>query len=100
MWAIQPEGISDAEDEVGHRPRREQLFATLGMSEPRQVDRHQVGVFGQPWPRWLEGEQALRPWTQQQCVVVALLALGEANRQPVDRGELSLDWRTPLRCHP
>src|ERR1700737_1257532 len=44
----------------------------------------QMGVLGQPRPDRLEGEQALRPRTEQQGVIVAVLAFGEADGQPVD----------------
>src|SRR5271168_1484220 len=47
----------------------------------------QMGVLGQPRPDRLEGEQALRPRTEQQGVVVAVLAFGEVDGQPVDGSE-------------
>jgi len=60
----------------------------------------------QPRPHRLEGEQAFRPRAQQQGVIVAVLALREADRQPVDDPELHLDGRVqpgghdaaPSRC--
>src|SRR5579883_3233773 len=64
------------------------------MTEPRQIDRHQVGVFGQSRPDRLEREQALRPGAQQEGVIVAIRAFGEANRQSVDGPELCPDART------
>ncbi len=88
---LEPEGVGDANHELAHRPRREQRVATLGMAEPGQVDRHQMGVFGEPDPGRVEREQALRPRAQQQGVIVAVLALGETDGQPVDRPELRLD---------
>ena len=88
---LEPERVGDANDELAHRPRREQRIATLGMTEPRQVDRHQMRVFGESRPHRLEREQALRPRAQQEGVIVPVLALGEADGQPVDRPELHLD---------
>src|SRR6202011_2146579 len=52
-------------------------------------------VRGQPLPRRLEGEQALRPRTEQQGVVVSVLALGEADGQSIDGPELRLDAVEP-----
>jgi hypothetical protein len=71
--------------------RGQQPVATLRMAEPWQVDRHQMGVLGQPRPGRLEGEQAFWPWAQQQGVIVAVLALGVADGEPVDGPELRLD---------
>jgi hypothetical protein len=89
---LEPEGVGDANEERAHRPWRQQRVATLGMTEPRQVDRHQMGVFGEPRPGRFEGEQALRPWAQQQGVIAALvLALDEADGESVDGAELRLD---------
>ena len=65
------------------------------MTEPRQVDRHQMGVFGQPRPGRFEGEQALRPRAQQQRVIVPALALGEADGQPIDSPKLHLGYVQP-----
>ena len=48
MRVLEPEGVGGADDELGHRPRRQQRVAALGMTEPGQVDGHQVGVLGQP----------------------------------------------------
>ena len=76
----------DPNDELAHRARREQLIASLGTTEPRQVDRHQVRLLGESRPGRLEREQALRPGAQQEGVIVPV-ALGEADRQPVDGPE-------------
>src|ERR1700686_1343161 len=65
------------------------------MAEPGQVDGHQVGVLGQPRPGGLEREQAFRPRTQQQRVIVAGLALRVADRQPVDGPKVRLDAVEP-----
>ena len=91
MRVLEPECVGDANDELAHRPRRQQRIATLGMTEPRQVDRHQMGVLGESRPGRFEREQALRPRAQQEGVIVPVLALGEADGQPVDRPELRLD---------
>src|SRR6266446_6025966 len=48
-------------------------------------------VFSQPPPHLREGEQALRPWVQQQRVIGAVLTLGEANGQPVNGAELDFN---------
>jgi hypothetical protein len=53
----------------------------------------------QPRPHRLEGEQAFRPRAQQQGVIVAVLALREADRQPVDDPELHLDGRVQPGGH-
>ena len=93
MRLLEPERVGGANDELAHGPRRHQASSALGLTEPRQVDRHQVGVLGEPRPRRLEREQALRPRAQQEGVVVPLLALGEADRQPIDGPELGwIDW--------
>src|ERR1700730_2360598 len=52
-------------------------------------------VHGQPLPRRLEGEQAFRPRTEQQGVVVSVLALGKADGQSIDSPELRLDAVEP-----
>src|SRR3984893_11679732 len=52
-------------------------------------------VHGQPLPCRLEGEQALPPRTEQQGVVVWVLALGEADGQSIDGPELWLDAVEP-----
>jgi hypothetical protein len=96
---LKPKRISNANDELAHRPRRQQRIPTLGMTEPRQVNCHQMRTVGQPRPRRLEGEQALRPRAQQKGVIVSVLALGEADGQPVDRPEPRLDGRVRPRAH-
>ena len=96
---LEPERVGDTNHELAHRPRREQRVAALGMTEPRQVDRHQMRVLGEPQPGRLEREQTLRPWAQQQGVIVAILALREADRQPVDRPELCLDGAVQPVAH-
>ena len=48
-------------------------------------------VLGEPVPHLVEGEQALGPRAQEQRILVAGVALGEANVQPVDRPVLRLD---------
>src|SRR5580692_11251613 len=70
------------------------------MTEPGQVYRHQVRVLGEPRPHRLERQQALWPRAQQQGVIVTVLALGEADRQPVDDPELHLDRRVQPGGHP
>ena len=97
---LEPERVGEADDELAHRPRREQRIAALGMTESRQVDRHQMRVFGEPQPGRLEGEQALRPRAQQQRVIVPVLALGETDGQPVDGSELRLDGAVQPGAHP
>ena len=91
MRVLEPEGVGDADDELAHRPRGQQRIAALGMAEPRQVNRDQVRMLGQPRPHRLEGEQAFWPWAEHQRVIVAVLALGEADGQPVDDPEPHLD---------
>jgi len=88
---LEPQRVGEADHELAHRSRRQQIVATLGMTEAWQVDRHQVCVFGQSRPHRLEGEQALGPRVQQEGVVAPILALGEADRQSVDGAELRLD---------
>ena len=92
---LESERVSEASDELAHRPRGEQRVAALGMTESRQVDRHEMRVFGESQPGRLEGEQALRPRAQQQGVIVPVLALGVADRQPVDRPEPRV-WMEPF----
>ena len=77
---LEPERVGEADDELAHRARREQLIAPLGMTESRQVDGHQMRAFGEPQPSRFEGEQALRPGAQQQRVIGPVLALGETDR--------------------
>jgi hypothetical protein len=36
----EPEGVGAGDDELAHRPRREQPITTLRMTEPGQVYRH------------------------------------------------------------
>jgi hypothetical protein len=86
--ACEPEGVGSVDDELAHRPRRQQRIAALRMTEPWQVDRHQVRVLGEPRPHRLERQQAFWPRAQQQGVIVMVLALGETDRQPVDDPEL------------
>jgi hypothetical protein len=100
--AREPEGVGDGNDELAHRPRRQQPIAALRMTEPGQVYRHQVRVLGEPRPHRLERQQALRPRTQQQGVIVTVPALGKPDRQPVNDPELHLDWGVQpggQRCH-
>ncbi len=61
--------------ERAHRPRGEQCFAPLGMTKSRQVDRHEMRMFGESQPGGLESEYSLRPGAQQQGVIVAVPAL-------------------------
>jgi hypothetical protein len=61
------------------------------MPEAGEVDGHQMRVLGEPVPDLVEGVDALRPGAQQECVIVPLLALGEADLQSVDRSELRFD---------
>jgi hypothetical protein len=79
MRITQPEYVGDPNQALAHGPWREQPIASLEVAEPGQVDGHQVGVFGQPRLGRLEGEQAFRPRTEQQGVIVAVLALGIAD---------------------
>src|SRR5207248_6691533 len=69
--------VSEADHELAHCTRREQLIAALRMPEPRQVHCHQVHAFSQTFPRRRERQQALRPGAQQQRMYVARLTLGE-----------------------
>jgi hypothetical protein len=43
---LQPEGVGGPDDELAHRLRGQQLVPALGMPEPGQVDRHQMGSVG------------------------------------------------------
>ena len=97
--ALEPEGVGGANEELAHRLRRQQHVAALGAPEPRQVDRHEMRPLGEPGPGRLEREQALRPRAQQEGVVVALPALGETDRQPVDCPELRLDGTVQPGAH-
>jgi len=90
MWVLEPERVGDFDDEIPHRAWGKQRIAALGMTEPRQVDRYQVRLFGKARPRRLERQQALGPWAQQQGVIVPVLALRESDGQPVDGPELHL----------
>jgi hypothetical protein len=45
---LEREGVGGAYEELGHGTRGQQGIAALGVTEPRQVDRYQVGVIGQP----------------------------------------------------
>src|SRR5580700_5498322 len=69
------------------------------MSEPRQVDRDEVRVLGEPCPHRLEGEQAFWPRAQHQRVVALVTALGESNRKAVDHPELHLNGRVKPGGH-
>ena len=85
VWAddvriIEPECAGDADEELAHGTRGQQRVLALRMPEPGQVDRHQMSALGEPRPRRLEGEKALRPWAQQQGVIVTAPALGEPHR--------------------
>jgi hypothetical protein len=85
---LEPEGVRCADEELRHRPGGQQRVPALGMTEPGQVDRHQMGMLGEPRPHLLEREQAFRPRAEQQSVIVVILALGEPDCQPVDDPEL------------
>src|SRR6266403_5772298 len=95
MRAGEFECVGDPNYELAHRLWRQQPIATLGVAEPGQVDGHQMGVLGEARPGRLEGEQALRPRTEQQGVIVSILALGGADGQPVDGPELRPDAIEP-----
>src|SRR6266511_4251077 len=83
--------------EPTHRPRRQQIQTSLGLSEPRQVDRHQVEVFGQAVPHLAECEQALRPGIcQHDRVVHFLTSLRVANPQAIGCAERCLYRRHAL----
>jgi hypothetical protein len=97
VWTLEPQRVDEADHELTHRARRQQLVATLGMTEARQVDRHQMRMLGQSRPHRLESQQALRPRAQQEGIITSLLALGEADRQSIDSAELRLD-RYVHRC--
>jgi hypothetical protein len=58
--AREAESVGGADDELAHRPRRQRI-AALGMTEPGQVDHHQVRVLGEPRPHRLERQQAFWP---------------------------------------
>jgi hypothetical protein len=88
---LEPELVGEPDDEPTHRPRREERGATLGVSEPGQVHRDHVGVLSEPVPHLAEGEQALGPRAEEECVVVTLRALGEPDPEAVDRPELWLE---------
>ena len=88
---VELERVRETDDELAHRTRRQQLVAALGMTEPRQVDRHQMCLLGEAQPCRLECEQALRPGAQQENMILAVIALGDTDRQPVDRPEPRLD---------
>jgi hypothetical protein len=49
--------------ECPHGGRREQVELTFGLTEPREVDRHEVELSGQSIPNLSEGEHALGPGT-------------------------------------
>src|SRR6266568_2903626 len=58
------------------------------MSEPWQVNGHQMGVLSELPPRRFEGQQALRPRAEQEGALIAMvLAYGEPDCQPVDDPE-------------
>ena len=97
---LQPERVGDGEHELAHRSRGHQGVAALGVAEPRQVDRHQMGLLGELPPDRLEGQQRLRPRTEQQCVVVVAPALGEPDRQAVDDTEPDLERGVEPGGHP
>jgi len=99
MRMLEPEGVGSAENEVAHRPRGQQRIAAQRMTEPRQVDRHQMGVLGEPRPHRLEHEQALRPRAEQQGLLAAVLAESEPDRQPVDDPEPYLEGRVQPGGH-
>jgi hypothetical protein len=69
------------------------------MPEAGQVNGHQMGVLGQAAPDLVERIKAFRPRTEQERVLVPIFALGEADRQPVDRPELRCDRRAQPGAH-
>ena len=79
VWALEAERVGEADHELAHRPGRHHLIPSLGVTEPRQVDRDQVGVGREPSPHRFERQQALRPWAEQKGVMVSLIAFGEAD---------------------
>jgi hypothetical protein len=95
---LEPELVREPNDELTHGTRRQERVATLGMPESR-VDGHEMRVPCEPIPHLVEGVDALRPGAQQERVIVPLLALGEADLQPVDRPELRLDRCLQREAH-
>ncbi|BAY49388.1 hypothetical protein SAMD00079811_70170 [Scytonema sp. HK-05] len=78
---LQPERVGKAHNELAHRARKHERVAALGVSEAREVDRHEVRVLGKPRPRWLERIQALRPRTEEEGMHTSpwVLTLGVAD---------------------
>src|SRR5712692_11187081 len=97
MRPFQPEAVGHPHDELAYGPGRHERILAFRMPESREVDCNQVGPFRQPIPDGLEGVKALRPGTQQQRMILPLLALCEPDRQSVDGAELRPDGL--LRFH-
>jgi hypothetical protein len=97
VWLLQAERVGGSNDEFPHRFWGHQRIAVLGLPEPREIDRHQMGVLCQPGPGGLVAVNALRPGAQQERVVVPWLALGVANGQTVNAADTRLD-RLAQRC--
>jgi hypothetical protein len=96
---FEPELVGEPDDELAHRARRQERVAPLGMAEARQVDRDEMRVLSEAVPHLVEGMNALRPGAQEERVVVARLAFGEADFQSVDRPELRLDRSVQHGAH-
>ena len=67
----EPERVDRPRDELAHLPRSEQIVAALRLSEARKVDREHLEVSRQPGPDGDEGENALRPGTEEHDLLVA-----------------------------
>jgi hypothetical protein len=79
VGAGEPEGVGGADDELAHRPRRQQRVAALRMTEPGQVDRHQVRVLGEPPPYRLERQQAEAPMPIASSISYAVRSCARAS---------------------
>ena len=92
-----PNASATSNDELAHRPAATSTIAALGLPEPRQVDRHQMGVLREARPDRLVGSRGSRATGSAAARGRSGLTLGEANRQPVDGAELRPD-RLAQRC--
>src|SRR6185295_17830756 len=92
---LQPKRIERLRDELAHRLRREQILARLRPPETRKVDRQDLELPRQPGPHRDEGEDALRPRTEQHDLFVALPVRRLADLQSVDGPPCDVE-RLPL----